>query len=109
MEQQQTTDEMVSVGMIEQMAAKKYADMIIADLKQEIGPDFADKVNLEWLSRGLAHNLQYYKEEEPVSDGTMSDFADDMGGEELPPPPSEEETQANQIYEGIKTNFKRFL
>ena len=100
--EQQTMDE-VSVGSVELGLAKKYAKMIIDDLKQM---DMAE-INMEWLGRGIEHELKYYEPEETeMGDESMdTEIADD----DFPTPPSDEETQANQIYEGIKNNFKRFL
>ena len=108
--EQQSMDE-VSIGSIETGLAKKYAKMITDDLKQ----NNMNSINMEWLGRGIEHELKYMK---PGEDDLATDIEPEMDGDEpeleiadddFPEPPSDEETQANQIYEGIKNNFKRFL
>jgi hypothetical protein len=100
--EQQSLEEF-GIGSIEKELSKKYAKMIIDDLKQ----NNTDSINMEWLGRGIEHELKYYK---PSEDDLATDVDMDMSDEDdFPEPPSDEETQANQIYEGIKNNFKRFL
>jgi hypothetical protein len=104
--EQQSMDE-VSVGSTETELAKKYAKMITDDLKQ----NNMNSVNMEWLGRGIEHELKYYKPEDDIDTNMEMDSQPDMeiADDDFPEPPSDEETQANQIYEGIKNNFKRFL
>lgn len=98
MEQQTTMDE-TNLGMIEKELVQKYVKMIIADIKEDM---LMGKVNLQWIGRGIEHELSYFDPEEMSSD-------EEMGDMDMPIPPSEEETDANQIYESIKKDFKRFL
>lgn len=106
--EQQSMDE-VSAGSTETELAKKYVKMIADDLKQ----NNMNSVNMEWLGRGIEHELKYYKPEDDLAtDMEMDgDSEPDMeiADDDFPEPPSDEETQANQIYEGIKNNFKRFF
>jgi hypothetical protein len=100
--EQQSLEEF-GIGSIEKELSKKYASMIIDDLKQ----NNMTSINMEWLGRGIEHELKYFTpSEDQMGDENMdTEIADD----DFPEPPSDEETQANQIYEGIKNNFKRFL
>lgn len=100
MEQQSMEEN--SAGSVEHELVKKYCKMIIDDLKQ----NNMTSINMEWLGRGIEHELKYFKPEE-MSDEEMMDT--EIADDDFPVPPSDEETMNNQIYEGIKNNFKRFL
>jgi hypothetical protein len=103
--EQESMGEIISIpGQYEAQLAKEYVNMIANDLKQK----GLSNLNMEWLGRNIEHELKYLKpsEDELATDVDMdTEIADD----DFPEPPSDEETLANQIYEGIKNNFKRFL
>lgn len=110
--EQESMDEIISIpGQYEAQLAKDYVKMIADDLKQK----GLTNLNMEWLGRNIEHELKYMKpgeddlatDMEPETDGDEPEL--EIADDDFPEPPSDEETQANQIYEGIKNNFKRFL